>query len=234
MSFETEAVLDRRRLRRRLSLWRAAGRGRRPPGGGPAHLLLRRARRPRRAEGRSPASRIEGLITEDRDLLQLIKKIGESKKVAAVILFVNSPGGTTAGGEALFEALRDPRQDQAGGGAVRHGRDLGRLHCRPRHRPDHRARQHHHRLGRRHLPVAGVLRAAREARHQDERDQERPAQGQSVAVPAARRARQGRGREDGGRIQALVRGPGADPARHRHRRAWRAWSRGASSPGARR
>ena len=29
-----------------------------------------------------------------------------------------------------------------------------------------------------------------------------------------------RGRADGGRIQALVRGPGAHPARHRHRRAW--------------
>ena len=66
------------------------------------------------ADGRACSERrqiarvtIEGLITEDRDLLRLLKQIGESKQVAGVILFVNSPGGTTAGGEALFEALRE-------------------------------------------------------------------------------------------------------------------------------
>jgi protease-4 len=50
---------------------------------------------------------IEGMITEDRDLLRMLKKIAESKHVSGVIVAVNSPGGTTAGGEALFEALRD-------------------------------------------------------------------------------------------------------------------------------
>ena len=47
------------------------------------------------------------MITEDRDLLRMLQKIGESKHVSGVIVAVNSPGGTTAGGEALFEALRD-------------------------------------------------------------------------------------------------------------------------------
>ena len=47
------------------------------------------------------------MITEDRDLLRMLQKIGESKQVSGVIVAVNSPGGTTAGGEALFEALRD-------------------------------------------------------------------------------------------------------------------------------
>ena len=50
---------------------------------------------------------IEGMITEDRDLLRMLQKIGEFKHVSGVIVAVNSPGGTTAGGEALFEALRD-------------------------------------------------------------------------------------------------------------------------------
>jgi protease-4 len=50
---------------------------------------------------------VEGIITEDREQLRLLKKIAEAKHVAAVILVVNSPGGTTAGGEALFEALRE-------------------------------------------------------------------------------------------------------------------------------
>ena len=106
MSFETEAVLDRRRLRRRLSFWRVVA----VVGGLIAAGLITfsSAERAGLVEQKQIARiTLDRLITDDRDLLQLIKKIGESKKVAAVILFVNSPGGTTAGGEALFEALRD-------------------------------------------------------------------------------------------------------------------------------
>jgi protease-4 len=106
MTFETEAVLDRRRLRRRLSVWRvlAIAAGALALG----FLLYSSADRAGLIEQRQIARvTIEGLITDDRDLLRLIKRISESKKVAGVILFVNSPGGTTVGGEALFEALRD-------------------------------------------------------------------------------------------------------------------------------
>jgi protease-4 len=106
MTFETEAVLDRRRLRRRLTLWRVLA----VAGGALAVglLLFSSAERAGLIEQKQIARiTIEGLITEDRDLLNLIKKISESKKVAGVILFVNSPGGTTVGGEALFEALRE-------------------------------------------------------------------------------------------------------------------------------
>ena len=157
MTFETEAVLDRRRLRRRLSFWRvlAVTAGVLALG----FLLFSSAQRAGLIEQRQIARvTIEGLITDDRDVLRLIKKIGESSKVAGVILFVNSPGGTTVGGEALFEALRELARVEAAGGRVRDGRHLGRLHCRPRHGPDRRARQHHHRLGGRDLPVARVLR----------------------------------------------------------------------------
>ena len=105
MTFETEAVLDRRRLRRRLSFWRvlAIAAGVLALG----FLLFSSAQRAGLIEPAQIARvTIEGLITDDRDLLRLIKKVGESKKVAGVILFVNSPGGTTVGGESLFEALR--------------------------------------------------------------------------------------------------------------------------------
>ncbi len=106
MTFETEAVLDRRRLRRRLSFWRvlAVTAGVLALG----FLLFSSAQRAGLIEQRQIARvAIEGLITDDRDVLRLLKKIGESSKVAGVILFVNSPGGTTVGGEALFEALRE-------------------------------------------------------------------------------------------------------------------------------
>jgi protease-4 len=106
MTFETEAVLDRRRLRRRLSVWRVLA----VVGGALALglLLFSSADRAGLFEQKQIARiTIEGLITDDRDLLRLIKKVGESSKIAGVVLYVNSPGGTTVGGEALFEALRD-------------------------------------------------------------------------------------------------------------------------------
>ena len=105
MTLETEAVLDRRRLRRRLSLWRtlAVIAGLLAVG----FMLFSTADRAGLLENRQIARvTIEGMITEDRDVLRLLQKIGEAKHVAGVIVAVNSPGGTTAGGEALFEALR--------------------------------------------------------------------------------------------------------------------------------
>jgi protease-4 len=104
MTFETEAVLDRRRLRRRLSLWRtlAVIAGLLPVG----LVLFSSADSAGLIERRQIARvTVEGIITEDREQLRLLQKLAEAKHVAAVILVVNSPGGTTAGGEALFEAL---------------------------------------------------------------------------------------------------------------------------------
>jgi len=106
MAFETETVLDRRRLRRRLTLWRGLAIL--------AVLIALGALALSAAEGTGVIERrqiarvtLEGIITEDRDQLRLLKTLGESKQVAGVILFVNSPGGTTTGGEALFEGIRN-------------------------------------------------------------------------------------------------------------------------------
>jgi protease IV len=106
MTFETEAILDRRRLRRRLSLWRVLAVTAAAVALG--FLLFSTAAQTGLIERRQIARiAIEGVITDDRDLLKLIKKVGDDKKVEAVVLAVNSPGGTTVGGEALFEALRE-------------------------------------------------------------------------------------------------------------------------------
>jgi protease-4 len=104
MASETETVLDRRRLRRRVTWWRAAALV--------AGVLALGAILSSSDEvglgGRHIARvNVEGLITEDRDQLKLLHKLGETKQVAGVLLFVNSPGGTTAGGEALFAAIRE-------------------------------------------------------------------------------------------------------------------------------
>lgn len=105
MISETETVLDRRRLRRSISLWRAA-----------AILALALAfgayffgeDRLSTWAGTKQIARvaIEGTITEDRKQLKMLERIAEADHVAGLIVFVNSPGGTTTGGEAIFEALR--------------------------------------------------------------------------------------------------------------------------------
>jgi protease-4 len=49
---------------------------------------------------------ISGIITDDRKMSELLDKVGNADQVKAVILDINSPGGTTTGGEAMYDAVR--------------------------------------------------------------------------------------------------------------------------------
>lgn len=53
---------------------------------------------------------ITGVISTDRDRVEVLKQIGEDPLVRAVIISINSPGGTTAGGEELYETLMALRE----------------------------------------------------------------------------------------------------------------------------
>ncbi len=105
MAEETEIVLDRRRLRRSVSFWRSLGViavllavGAFALGGNSLSSLTTPPQIARIS--------IEGTITENRDQLRMLDKIEKNERVAALLVFVNSPGGTTTGGEAIYEALR--------------------------------------------------------------------------------------------------------------------------------
>lgn len=102
---ETETVLDRRRLRRSVSLWRAAGLAALLFALGAVFLSGDKLAT---LAGEKQIARvtIEGTITEDRDQLKLLKDIADDNSVSGVLLFINSPGGTTTGGEALYEGIR--------------------------------------------------------------------------------------------------------------------------------
>jgi protease IV len=105
MPTRADDIIDRRRLRRKLSFWRIAA------------LLVAAvaiaagigwfygdsfgATRDHIAR-----VRIEGTITEDDKLLTLLKTVRETASVKAVILTIDSPGGTTAGGEAIYDEVR--------------------------------------------------------------------------------------------------------------------------------
>lgn len=103
---ETETVLDRRRLRRSLSFWRGAGIAGLALAIG---LMVFGGDKFTTLTGEKQIARIaiEGTITEDRDQLKMLKEIEDAEHVSGVVLFVNSPGGTTTGGEALYGALRN-------------------------------------------------------------------------------------------------------------------------------
>lgn len=53
-------------------------------------------------------ARIEmsGVITGDRDQLKLLEELEKNDAVKAVIIAINSPGGTTTGGEVLYDSIR--------------------------------------------------------------------------------------------------------------------------------
>jgi protease-4 len=105
MTAEIDTVLDRRRLRRRLTVWRSLAIA--------AAVLALFAIGLSGDQWSSLGSKqiarvsISGTITEDRDQLELLKKIADSDNAAALLVYVNSPGGTTTGGEALFASLRE-------------------------------------------------------------------------------------------------------------------------------
>jgi len=102
---ETETVLDRRRLRRSVMLWRGAGLAAVAVAIGALSLDNGKIAS---FAGEKQIARvsIEGTITEDREQLKMLKDIADNDSVAGVLLYVNSPGGTTTGGEALFEGIR--------------------------------------------------------------------------------------------------------------------------------
>lgn len=55
---------------------------------------------------------VDGTIASDPDRLAAIEDLAEDDAVRAVIVAINSPGGTTAGGEELYEALGQLRQSK--------------------------------------------------------------------------------------------------------------------------
>jgi protease-4 len=48
---------------------------------------------------------VSGIITEDRKLTRAVEKLADDPSVKALIVSINSPGGSVAGGEALHDAI---------------------------------------------------------------------------------------------------------------------------------
>ncbi|MFZ0609088.1 MAG: signal peptide peptidase SppA [Xanthobacteraceae bacterium] len=110
MSLDADLIVDRRRLRRKLTFWRVLAILVIVIGiAGTAALASRRVGifgvRPYIAR-----VTISGLIRGDQNRVRALDQLGDARLVRAVIVHVDSPGGTTAGSEQLFDALSRLRQ----------------------------------------------------------------------------------------------------------------------------
>ena len=109
MAADADTLIDRRRLRRKLSLWRILGIG------GVIVAIAAIGYRVRAgSEGlaffavQPQIARISigGFIAGSESTTKLIKRVGDSSAVRGVVLSISSPGGTTTGSEELYRNLR--------------------------------------------------------------------------------------------------------------------------------
>ena len=105
MSLDADLIVDRRRLRRKLTFWRvfavviivlvvigAAVQLSDRTGFAGAGAYIARVT-------------IKGLIRDDQERVQQLDRLARSSTVRAVVVHVDSPGGTTAGSEQLHDSL---------------------------------------------------------------------------------------------------------------------------------
>ncbi|MEZ5810644.1 MAG: signal peptide peptidase SppA [Rhizobiaceae bacterium] len=107
MSMTADEFIDRRRLRRKLTFWRVVALAVAAIAIVAASWRLFDGQIGGNSSDHIAKVRIEGTITEDEELLERLGQIAESERVKGVIIAIDSPGGTTAGGEAIFEAIRE-------------------------------------------------------------------------------------------------------------------------------
>jgi protease IV len=101
MALDVDLLLDRRRLKRRLIVWRTLA--------VIAFVLvaLTGLRWAGLAGGDTHVARltVSGVITDDRKLLDAVRAAGKDNSVKALIVSINSPGGTVSGGESLYRTI---------------------------------------------------------------------------------------------------------------------------------
>lgn len=113
MSLDADNMIVRRKMRRRVSFWRAIC------------IALAVVTLVAVAYGSSGSGfnlgkrgdhfariRVEGMITGDTQTLDMLRKIEKAKQVKALLVHIDSPGGTTAGSEAIYERLRIIAKDR--------------------------------------------------------------------------------------------------------------------------
>lgn len=105
MSYDAAAIVDRRRLRRKVTLWRTLALV--AVAGILAALYAALGGAGLVGEQRAHVARVTvgGVIRTDRERIRMLERIGRSG-AEAVIVVIDSPGGTVVGAEQLHDGLR--------------------------------------------------------------------------------------------------------------------------------
>jgi protease IV len=106
MSLDADAIVDRRRIRRKLTFWRVSALVIALAAIAGAALLLVPGSRFTTPGAYIARVKIQGLIRGNQDRVEALGRLSRSG-ARAVIVHIDSPGGTTAGSEQLYDALRD-------------------------------------------------------------------------------------------------------------------------------
>jgi protease-4 len=103
MALDTDSLIDRRRLKRRLAVWRIVALV-----AIVAVVGVAVARTPQLPVGDHIAVlTVDGLIVSDLHRDRAIRALVDNDRATALIVRIDSPGGTSYGSEALYRALRE-------------------------------------------------------------------------------------------------------------------------------
>jgi protease-4 len=106
MSLDADLIVDRRRMRRKLTFWRVTAVlvAIAAVVGAAVMLTGKSTSVASGATGSIARVTIEGLIRGNRQRVEALERLSESS-AKAVIIHVNSPGGTVSGSEELYDSL---------------------------------------------------------------------------------------------------------------------------------
>jgi protease-4 len=101
---DADQIVDRRRLRRKLTFWRVLTVLVVLAAIGAVFAVSRQGTLTGAVSGQIARVTISGLIRGNRDRVEALERLSNSS-VKAVIVHIDSPGGTTAGSEQLYDSL---------------------------------------------------------------------------------------------------------------------------------
>jgi protease-4 len=105
MSLDADAIVDRRRMRRKLTFWRVSAIVVAVLAIAGFAFALIPGNRLLPAGAYIARIKVQGLIRDNRDRVEALDKLAKSR-AKAVIVHIDSPGGTTAGSQQLYDSLR--------------------------------------------------------------------------------------------------------------------------------
>jgi protease-4 len=106
MTLDADVIVDRRRMRRKLTFWRVAAAIVAVAAiAVVAYITIPSSAWMDTGSGYIARIKITGLIRDNQDRTEALEKLSESP-AKAVIVHLDSPGGTTAGSQQLYDSLR--------------------------------------------------------------------------------------------------------------------------------